>query len=119
NYRLICSNAVFFREDHVCQGCLGRFAPWPGIVHACYRESRAASSVVAAMIGLHKLAGTWRKRVNVYIALTEFAREKYVVGGLPAEKIVVKPNFVDPAPLPGSGGGGYALFVGRLSAEKG
>src|SRR5438309_1756655 len=35
NYRLICSNAVFFREDHVCQECLGRFAPWPGIVHAC------------------------------------------------------------------------------------
>lgn len=119
NYRLICSNAIFFRENRVCEDCLGRFAPWPGILHGCYRDSRAASSVVAAMIGAHKIAGTWRKQVNTYIALTDFAREKYIAGGLPAEKIIVKPNFVDPAPPPGSGGGGYALFVGRLSAEKG
>ena len=119
NYRLICSNAIFFRDNRVCEDCLGRFAPWPGVLHACYRESRAASSVVTAMIGLHKLAGTWRKRINVYVALTEFAREKYLAAGLPPEKLVVKPNFIDPAPLPGSGGGGYALYVGRLSPEKG
>jgi glycosyltransferase involved in cell wall biosynthesis len=119
NYRLICSNAVFFRENRVCEDCLGRLAPWPGILHACYRDSRTASSVVAAMIALHKIAGTWQKRVNVYIALTEFAREKYIAGGLPAEKIAVKPNFLDPAPSLGNGGGGYALFVGRFSAEKG
>jgi glycosyltransferase involved in cell wall biosynthesis len=119
NYRLICSNAVFFRENHVCEDCLGRFAPWSGVLHACYRDSHAASAVVAAMIGLHKLAGTWRKRISVYVALTEFARAKYVAAGLPAEKIVVKPNFIDPAPLPGRGGGGYALYVGRLSPEKG
>jgi glycosyltransferase involved in cell wall biosynthesis len=119
NYRLICSNAVFFRENHACEDCLGRFVPWPGILHACYRDSRAASSVVAAMIGLHKIAGTWQRRVTTYIALTDFAREKYIAGGLPAEKIVVKPNFVDPAPSRGNGGGGYALFVGRLSSEKG
>jgi len=119
NYRLICSNAIFFRENRVCEDCLGRFVPWPGILHGCYRDSRAASSVVAAMIGAHKIAGTWRKQVSAYIALTDFAREKYIAGGLPAKKIVVKPNFVDPAPSPGSGGGGYALFVGRLGAEKG
>jgi glycosyltransferase involved in cell wall biosynthesis len=119
NYRLLCSNAVFFRGNRVCEDCLGRFMPWPGILHACYRDSYAASSVVAAMIGLHKIAGTWQRRINTYIALTDFAREKYIAGGLPEEKIVVKPNFLDPAPSPGSGDGGYALFVGRLSAEKG
>ncbi|HEY2113821.1 MAG TPA: glycosyltransferase family 4 protein [Candidatus Angelobacter sp.] len=119
NYRLICSNAIFFRDNRVCEDCLGRFAPWPGVLHACYRESHAASSVVTAMVGLHKLAGTWRKRINVYVALTEFAREKYLSAGLPPEKLVVKSNFIDPAPLTGSGGGGYALYVGRLSPEKG
>jgi glycosyltransferase involved in cell wall biosynthesis len=71
------------------------------------------------MVGLHKLMGTWKHKVQVYIALTEFARAKYIAGGLPAEKIVVKPNFVHPAPAPGAGGGGFALFVGRLSPEKG
>jgi glycosyltransferase involved in cell wall biosynthesis len=57
--------------------------------------------------------------VDVYVALTEFARNKFIEGGLPARKIVVKPNFVYPDPGPGEGRGGYALFVGRLSPEKG
>ncbi len=119
NYRLMCVNHSFFRDGQVCEDCLGRFMPWPGIVHACYKDSRMASGVVAGMIGLHKIMGTWRNRVDLYVALTEFAREKYITGGLPAERIVVNPNFVHPAPLAGTGGGGYALFVGRLSPEKG
>jgi glycosyltransferase involved in cell wall biosynthesis len=44
---------------------------------------------------------------------------KFIEGGLPAEKIVVKPNFVYPDPGVGLGSGGYALYVGRLSEEKG
>ena len=32
---------------------------------------------------------------------------------------MVKPNFVDPEPGAGTGSGDYAVFVGRLSAEKG
>ena len=40
-------------------------------------------------------------------------------GGFPAERIAVKPNFVHPDPGMGRGTGGYALFVGRLSEEKG
>ena len=119
NYRLLCVNAYLFRDNHVCEDCLGRVIPWSGIRHACYRESRAGSAVLASMIGLHKLMGTWKREVQTYIALTEFAREKYIAGGLPADKIVVKPNFVHPSPEPGVGKGGYALFVGRLSAEKG
>jgi glycosyltransferase involved in cell wall biosynthesis len=55
----------------------------------------------------------------VYVALTQHGRHKFIEGGLPAERIVVKPNFVYPDPGPGTGSGGYALFVGRLSAEKG
>ena len=119
NYRLMCVNSLFFRDQHLCQECLGRFLPWHGVVHACYRNSRAASAIVAAMVGAHKIAGTWRNRVAVYIAVSEFAREIYIAGGLPAEKITVKPNFIHPTPPPGDGGGGYALYVGRLSQEKG
>jgi glycosyltransferase involved in cell wall biosynthesis len=89
------------------------------MVHACYRNSRPASAAVAAMVGVHKLARTWRNRITRYIAVSEFARQKYIAGGFPAEQIAVKPNFIHPAPAAGSGGGGYALYVGRLSAEKG
>jgi len=57
--------------------------------------------------------------VDAYIVTTEFAREKFVRGGLPPERLIVKPNFVYPAPDPGKARDAYALFVGRLSPEKG
>jgi glycosyltransferase involved in cell wall biosynthesis len=75
--------------------------------------------VVAAMLGAHKLRGTWRTDVDTYIAVTEFARAKFVAGGLPADRIVVKPNFLLQDPGTGVHEGGFALYVGRLSPEKG
>jgi glycosyltransferase involved in cell wall biosynthesis len=119
NYRLLCPNALFFRDNQVCEDCLGKKIPYPGVLHRCYRESLPASVGVTAMLTTHRLLKTWTRKVNVYIALTEFAREKYIQGGLPPDKIVVKPNFVSPDPGVGSGNGGYALYVGRLSVEKG
>lgn len=119
NYRLLCPNALFFRDGQVCEDCLGKFVPLPGIMHGCYRNSIAASSATATMLTTHRSLGTWTKMVDLYIALTEFARQKLIQGGLPADKIVVKPNFVHPDPGVGSGNGNYALYVGRLSVEKG
>ena len=119
NFRLTCLNALLFRDGHVCEDCLGRLVPWPGVLHACYRKNPAASGVVATMLTLHRLLGTWSKRVHIYVAPTDFVRKKLIEGGLPAERIVVKPHFVDPDPGPRKGQGNYALFVGRLTLEKG
>jgi glycosyltransferase involved in cell wall biosynthesis len=119
NYRLICPNGLFFRDDRVCEDCLGKFIPYPGIVHACYRENRAASTATVAMLTVHKLLHTWLEQVNLFISLSEFARQKFIEAGFPGEKILVKPNFVHPDPGVGEGKGGYALYVGRLSVEKG
>jgi glycosyltransferase involved in cell wall biosynthesis len=71
------------------------------------------------MVATHRVLGTWRKAVDAYIALTEFSRRKLLEGGLPADKIAVKSNFAYPDPGLGAGTGEYAVFVGRLSAEKG
>jgi glycosyltransferase involved in cell wall biosynthesis len=119
NFRLCCVNALLFRDGEVCEDCLGKAVPWHGIVHKCYRDSRAASTAVATMIATHRALGTWRNTVDVYIALSESSRRKLVEGGLPADKIAVKSNFAYPDPGPGAGRGGYAVYVGRLSAEKG
>lgn len=119
NYRLLCPNALFFRDGKVCEDCLGQIIPYPGVVHGCYRENKVATAGVATMLSVHRAMNTWTNMVDSYITLTEFARQKFIAGGIPAEKIVVKPNFVRPEPEPGSGSGGYALFVGRLSVEKG
>jgi glycosyltransferase involved in cell wall biosynthesis len=119
NYRLLCPNGLFFRDGKVCEDCLVKNVPWPGVVHNCYRGSKAGTTVVATMLSVHRALHTWTNMVDAYIALTEFARQKFIQGGLPAEKIVVKPNFVYSDPSQGNGQGGYALFVGRLSPEKG
>ena len=119
NYRLMCPAAVCFRDGHVCTDCVGKPVAVDAIRHACYRSSRSASAAVVTMLSVHRLLGTWKRRPSVYIALTALARRMFIESGLAAEKLVVKPNFVDPDPGIGTGSGGYALFVGRLSAEKG
>ena len=119
NYRLFCLNACFLRKDRVCEDCLGKGVLWPGVLHGCYRSSRSASAVVAVMLSLHRVMRTWVRMVDRYFTLTEFSRQKFIAGGLPAGRLAVKPNFIHPDPGPGNGQGGYAVFIGRLSPEKG
>jgi glycosyltransferase involved in cell wall biosynthesis len=119
NYRLMCVSHNFYRNGKVCEDCLGKSVPLPGILHACYRGSVAASAAVAGMLTLHRALGTWQKMVQIYIALTRFSREKFVEAGFPADRIVVKRNFLQNDPGNGPGDGGYALFIGRLVPEKG
>jgi glycosyltransferase involved in cell wall biosynthesis len=118
NYRLLCPQGMLLRSGRPCVDCVGR-APLPGVLHACYRESRAASAAVAVMLTVHRGIGTWTRRVDAFIALSRFARDRFVEGGLPADRLHVKPNFLDPDPGVGSGRGGFLLYVGRLSPEKG
>ena len=119
NFRLICPGATLHRDGRICEKCVGKTVPWWGAWHGCYRDSRIQSAVVTAMLAIHGFAGTWRDHVTTYIALTEFARQKFIEGGLPAGRIVVKPNFIYPDPGSRVGDSGFALFLGRLSREKG
>lgn len=119
NYRLLCPGAALFRDGEPCEECLGKPLPWPGIVHGCYRGSRAASAVVATMLATHRLLRTWIRTIDVFVALSKFSRDKFIEAGIPAEKIAVKPSFIHPDPGMGLGRGKYALFAGRLAPEKG
>ena len=118
NFRLRCANGLFFRNNHVCENCL-KGSLWQAVVHRCYKNSRMITAMVTWMMDRNWRRGTWRNMVNCYITATEFTRQKLIQAGIPGEKIVVKPNFVGgnlekPQRRPD-----YALYVGRLSLEKG
>jgi glycosyltransferase involved in cell wall biosynthesis len=117
NYRLICPGTLLRRDGRNCFDCVGR-STWRGLLHACYRDSRMASGGVVAMLEVHRALGTWRS-VDAYIALSEFQRQMLLRGGLPSHRLHVKPNFVTWNFPVRDGPGNYALYVGRLSPEKG
>ncbi len=130
NYRLICPAATLFRDGAPCEDCVGRRIAMPAIVHACYRDSRAQTAAVTAMLAVHRARRTWHRDVDAFVALTAFGRDRFVAGGLPADRLLVKPNFapdpgdpgdaaVDESGERGRYGQGPFLFVGRLAEEKG
>ncbi len=121
NQRLMCPAATFYREGRLCLDCLGKTPPWPGVLHACYHNSHLHTAVVASMLTFHRWIGTWQTKINVFLCSTNFYRELFVRAGLPANKIVVMPHFIQNVPQIDSSKeiGDYGLFVGRLDPEKG
>jgi glycosyltransferase involved in cell wall biosynthesis len=118
NFRLMCPPSNFFRDNKVCEECVDH-SLWRAVRYRCYRDSRAATATVVLMLAWHRLLKTLDRSVNCYIALTNFSREKFVAAGFPADKIVVKPNFLESDPGPRDQAGDYALFMGRLWPDKG
>lgn len=119
NFRLLCPGGLFLRDGVPCEACLGSAVPWRAVRHACYRGDRAASAVVAGVLVAHRALGTWQRHVDALIALSGFARDRFVAGGLPADRLHVKGGFVDPDPGAGEHADGEWLYVGRLAPEKG
>jgi glycosyltransferase involved in cell wall biosynthesis len=116
NYRLLCANGMFLRRGRPCEDCVER-GPWNAVRHGCYRGSRLQTVVWAEQAALHRRRGTWQ-RVDLFATPSAFARSKLLAAGLPPERVVVKGNPVADPGEPSFGGRG-AVFVGRLSREKG
>jgi len=115
NYRHVCANGLYFRDGHECHDCAGKAFPWPAIKHGCYRDSALQSIPMAASLWAHR--STWMM-VDRFLPVGEHVADHLRAFGIPDHKIIVRPNVVadpgEPKPL-----GQGALFVGRLSEEKG
>ena len=118
NYRLVCPGGLLLRDGTICHDCVGKAFAAPAIRHKCYRDSAGATAGVTASVALHRALGTWDREVDRFIALSAFARDVFIEGGLPGERIAVKPNIPSEDPGPGPGGG-TVLYAGRLTEEKG
>ncbi|MCK7598404.1 glycosyltransferase family 4 protein [Microbulbifer sp. CAU 1566] len=121
NYRAVCPSALLMHAGKINENSINH-GVWWSIRKKVYRKSYVGTFALAMMVALHKSIRTWNLKVDRFIALTEFSRKKFIEAGWPESKICIKPNFIsdpitrDSASYPK---GGYALFVGRLSAEKG
>lgn len=118
NYRMLCPGALLLRDGKDCELCLTKTFKTPAIKHKCYRGSLGATSALTASLAYHHARGTFNNDVDLYIAPAQSTRQRFLDAGMNPDQIVVKPHFVDPAPSIGPGGD-YAVFVGRLSHEKG
>ena len=118
NYRLLCSNAYLFRDDKVCEECIGK-SPYNSVKYGCYRDSKLQTFSLARTIEKNNKWGTWNNKIDSYIALTEFAKHKFIEGGLPGDKLRVKPNFLSNDPGINYDSQNHFLFAGRLDVTKG
>jgi glycosyltransferase involved in cell wall biosynthesis len=121
SYRYSCIAGTCLRDQRPCEDCVGKTFKFDGLRHRCYHASTAASAALTLSLGVHHATGTFSRHVARFIALTDFAAALLVRDGIPAERVVVKPNSVsDPGPpavMSGSLKG--AVFTGRLVEEKG
>jgi glycosyltransferase involved in cell wall biosynthesis len=122
NYRLACPAGQFLHKGNECDMCLGMDYPWPILKNKCYHNSYAKSLLRFRFYTKPRSEDMWTRKIGKIIALTEFAAKKFVLAGIPNEKITVKPNCIDD-PLNNTtihqekhkG----AVYIGRLSKEKG
>jgi glycosyltransferase involved in cell wall biosynthesis len=117
NYRLFCANGAFLRENRPCQDCVAE-GPWNAVRHGCYRGSRLGTAVWAEATARERRRGSLARSVALFLAPSSFARDRLVAAGLDLHQVRVEPH---PIPDPGepSFGGRGAVYVGRLSPEKG
>jgi glycosyltransferase involved in cell wall biosynthesis len=118
NFRFICPQAMFLRDGKICEDCLGK-VPWRAVMRACYHGSSLQSAVVVNMLMAHRAGGSYKNRVQAYIAMNDFCKKKFVAGGLPEKLIHIKSNFVRAGRHPDWESRHGGIFIGRLSEEKG
>jgi glycosyltransferase involved in cell wall biosynthesis len=121
SYRYSCVVGTCVRDGKICEDCVGSKLKLPGIRHACYHDSRAATAALTLGLGIHRAAGTFHKAVTRYLTLTDFARRLMVRDGYPADRIFVKPNSVPDPGIEGrrEGGPRELVFAARLIPIKG
>jgi glycosyltransferase involved in cell wall biosynthesis len=120
NFRTVCANGLLLRQGKPCELCVGSH-PGHAIAHRCYRDSALLSTSAALTIGVSRRLGIWQRHVARFFVLDHAAVRPLVAGGIPADRITVRPNFVGdggPRSTPPSASN-EVVYVGRLSPEKG
>ncbi len=118
NFRLLCPAATFVCADSICEDCVTNGLKC-SIRRKCYRNSKIQTLIVASMLKINRIIGSYKK-VDAYIALTKFNKEK-LSSLIVKEKIYIKPNFCNKPEyqvIPANNRE-YFMFLGRIDKLKG
>ena len=120
DFKMLCPNYNFVSHGHACERCAGG-KYWHVVTEGCYARSRSASVVLAAEAYVHRWLKTYERCVDLFLAPSQFVKDKLVESGCDASRVHVLPHFQElpehpPGPLKADA---PILYFGRLSAEKG
>tara|TARA_R110000868_G_C10963488_1_gene768777 strand:+ start:5046 stop:6221 length:1176 start_codon:yes stop_codon:yes gene_type:complete len=119
NFRAICPTAILMWKGKVVEKSISSSSSWWTLSKKVYKNSFLGTFFLILMVEINKKIGTWSTAVDGYIALTDFSKKKYVSAGWPEDRIYIKPNFSDYRGGSLESRENFALYVGRLSEEKG
>jgi glycosyltransferase involved in cell wall biosynthesis len=119
DYKLACPSYLMLSRGEVCESCVDG-SVLNCVARRCHKESLLASAVAA----IEAIYASWARKwylARFWICPSSFLRSIMIRRGYPAERLRHVPNGLDLTEWPAGTGGdeGYALYVGRLSHEKG
>ncbi|MFG3053288.1 glycosyltransferase [Kitasatospora sp. NPDC048239] len=117
NYTQVCPPGTLHRDGRLCTECVGSAVPLPAVRHGCYRDSRLATVPLA--VGMAVNRRRWWSGVERFFCISAAQRDVLVRSGMPAERLLVKHNFVPDPGARRAGPGEHLLFLGRLAESKG
>ncbi len=118
NYRFLCPNGSFFRDNSICSECLEKRSFNSCVKYSCYKRSKLYSLLYAHMIRQGHQRGYF-DYIDKFVALNAFMRDKMVAYGFDKEKFDIIPNGFDFDINTSSEHADYYLYIGRLSENKG
>ncbi|WP_327674340.1 glycosyltransferase [Kitasatospora sp. NBC_00458] len=117
NYTQVCPPGTLHRDGGECTECVGTVASLPAVRHGCYRNSRLATVPLAVSLAVNRRR--WWSGVERFLCISAAQRDILVRSGMPAERLVVKHNFVPDPGVRRADTGEHLLFLGRLTESKG
>ena len=119
NYRFVCPNGLLLdNQKNICDKCT-RGRMWPAVQGRCYRGSFWQSFALAFCLKVHGKLGSFRK-IDLFLAPSEFMKKRMIESGFPSDMVAVRAHYLDMNRFePVSSPSDYAVYMGRLSPEKG
>ncbi|MFA7377438.1 MAG: glycosyltransferase, partial [Patescibacteria group bacterium] len=125
DYKLICPNYQLFCRGQICEACK-KDKYFNCVYRRCFKNSLSQSLLAALEMTIHhKWLKIYKKNISLFIAPSNFMKNKVVEYGWDEKKIRVVYNSFSASlsasqeELRSKKEGDYLFYFGRLSSEKG